>query len=547
MFLSNLSIKRPVFAAVLMLTLLTLGITSYRRLAIDLYPNVEIPVITIVTILPGASPEAVEREVTKRIEEAVNPIAGVKHVGSTSRESVSQVFVEFALEVNADQAAQDARTKIAAIRGELPAGIQDPIIEKINIHGLPIISLAVRSSTIPARDLTTLVDKKVKRRIETVLGVGKVDVVGAVKREVNVEVNPDRLEALGMGVDEVMAGLRAENVDTPLGRVVGRGSEIPLRVQGKARNVEQFRSMVVAYRAGRPVTLGEVAEVRDGVAEVRSLALVNGEPAVAIDVLKQTGANAVGVADAIKKEIVSIQADLPEGATIDVVRDGSVFIRESVTDVQHTLVLGGLLTVLIVFCFLNSWRSTVITGLTLPISVISSFIAMNFLGMTLNVMTLMALSLAIGLLIDDAIVVRENIVRHLERGEDHFKAARDGTSEIGLAVLATTFSIISVFVPVAFMKGIVGRFFFDFGITVAFAVLVSLFVAFTLDPMLSSRWVDPDIKREGRRNPLARLLDRFNGWFDRSADGYRRVIAWALDHRPPWSGWPLRLSWAGSA
>jgi HAE1 family hydrophobic/amphiphilic exporter-1 len=317
-----------------------------------------------------------------------------------------------------------------------------------------------------------------------------------------------------------------------------RGSEIPLRIQGKAKTIDEFRTMAIAYRSGRPVTLGEVAEVVDGVEEVRSLALVNGTPAVALDVLKQTGANAVGVADAVKKETAALSRDLPAGTTIEVIRDGSVFIRDSVADVEQTLIIGSLLTIFIVFLFLNSWRSTIITGLTLPISVISSFIVMYFGGMTLNTMTLMGLSLAIGLLIDDAIVVRENIVRHLETGEDHFEAARKGTSEIGLAVLATTFSVVAVFVPVAFMKGIIGRFFFAFGITVAFAVLVSLFVSFTLDPMLSSRWVDPDIARSpstslraGRRNPIARLLDRFNAWFDRTADRYRAVVGWALDHR----------------
>ncbi|TAK17074.1 MAG: RND transporter [Acidobacteria bacterium] len=536
MLLSNLSIKRPVFATVMMLALVALGITSYRRLAIDLWPDVEVPVISIVTAFPGASPESVEREVSKRIEEAVNPIAGVKHVSSISREGVSQVIVEFTLEARPDQAIQEARTKIAAIRGDLPQAISEPIIEKLDIVGGPIVSLAVRSTAMAPRELTTFVDKKIKTRLENVDGVGKVDLVGTVKREVNVELRPDKLEALGMGVDELRSGLGAENVDTPLGRMTKGASEIPLRVQGKAKSVDEFRSMVVAYRSGRPVALGDVADVRDGIEEVRSLALVNGSPAVALDVLKQTGANAVGVADAIKKEMEKITRDLPAGTAIDVVRDGSVFIRESVADVQQTLVIGGLLTVFIVFVFLNSWRSTIITGLTLPISVISSFIVMYFGGMTLNTMTLMGLSLAIGLLIDDAIVVRENIVRHLERGEDHFEAARKGTSEIGLAVLATTFSVVAVFVPVAFMKGIIGRFFFAFGITVAFAVLVSLFVSFTLDPMLSSRWMDPDIARTGRRNPIARTLDAFNRWFDRTADRYRAVIGWALDRRKTVAG-----------
>jgi HAE1 family hydrophobic/amphiphilic exporter-1 len=289
--------------------------------------------------------------------------------------------------------------------------------------------------------------------------------------------------------------------------------------------------MVIGERNGRPILLGEVAEIKDGIEEQRSLAVVNGVPAIGIDVLKQSGANTVEVVDAVKKEITRLQPGLPSGTTIDMVRDGSIFIRDSVRDVEETLVLGAILTILVVFCFLNSWRSTVITGLTLPISVISAFIIMYFLGMTINTMTLMALSLAIGLLIDDAIVVRENIVRHLEKGQDHFTAAREATSEIGLAVMATTFSIIAVFAPVAFMKGIVGRFFYQFGISVAFAVLVSLFVSFTLDPMLSSRWYDPDVERKGKRRRLNRVLDHFNAWFDAMADQYRRVIGWALDHR----------------
>jgi len=531
MFLSNLSIKRPIFATVMMLALVTLGVFSYRRLAIDMFPDVEIPVVSVVTKFPGSSPETVEREVSKRVEEAVNPISGVKHVMSTSRESVSTVVIMFHLEVKINDAVQEVRAKVGAIRGNLPQGIEEPIIQKLDFSAFPIVSLAVRSERLSPRDLTTLVEKKVKRRFENISGVGKVDLVGQSKREVNVNIDPLRLEALGMGVDEVISGLQSENVNTPLGRLNRGGTEYPLRISGKPDAVEQFKTMVIARRAGRPIPLAEVAQIHDGIEEQRSLALVNGIPAIGLDILKQSGANTVGVVDRVKKEIEVSQKELPPGTTVEMVRDASIMIRDSVRDVEETLILGGLLTILIVFCFLNSWRSTVITGLTLPISVISSFSVMNFLGMTLNVMTLMALSLAIGMLIDDAIVVRENIVRHLERGEDHFTAAREGTSEIGLAVLATTMSVIAVFVPVAYMKGIVGRFFFQFGITVAFAVLVSLFVSFTLDPMLSSRWVDPDIERKGKRHFLARLLDHFNHWFDRTADGYRGVIGWAIDHR----------------
>ena len=531
MFLSNLSIKRPIFASVMMLALVTLGIFSYRRLAIDMFPDVEMPVLSIVTKYPGASPETVEREVTKRIEEAVNPISGVKHVISTSRESVSTVVVEFNLEVKINEASQEARAKVNAIRGDLPQGIEEPIIQKLDFSSIPIVSLAVRSDILSPKDLTTLAEKKVKRRFENISGVGKVDLVGQSKREVNININPIRLEALGMGVDEVIAGLRSENVNTPLGRLNRSRSEYPLRISGKPEVVDRFKTMVIGQRNGRPVMLSEVAEIRDGIEEQRSLAFVNGVQAVSLDILKQSGANTVGAVDLVKKEIVKLQPELPPGTKIEMVRDGSIMIRDSVRDVQETLILGGILTIFIVFLFLNSWRSTVITGLTLPISVISSFIIMNFLGMTLNVMTLMALSLAIGLLIDDAIVVRENIVRHLERGQEHFQAAREGTNEIGLAVLATTFSIVAVFVPVAFMKGIVGRFFYHFGITVTFAVLISLFVSFTLDPMLSSRWYDPDIERKGKRHLVARILDRFNNWFDRTADQYRIVIAWTLKHR----------------
>ncbi|MRR11546.1 efflux RND transporter permease subunit, partial [bacterium] len=531
MFLSDLSIKRPVFATVLMLALVTLGVFSYRRLAIDMFPDVEIPVLSVITQFPGASPETVEREVTKKLEQAVNPISGVKHVYSTSREGLSTVIVEFNLEVKINDAAQDARSKISAIRNDLPAGIQEPVIQKLDIGGMAIVSLAVRSDQMTARELTTLVDRKVKRRIENLPGVGKVDLVGESQREVAVDLDPSRLDALGLGVDEVVAGLSGENVNTPLGRLDRGGQEMPVRVSGKPREVAGFRSMVVASRGGVPVTLGEIADVKDTIEERRKLALVNGVPAVAIDVFKQSKANTVGVVEAVTKEVDRLRGELPPSVEIQLVRDGSVMIKESVHDVTNTLVIGAILTVLIVFLFLNSWRSTVITGLTLPISVISSFIVMYFLGMTLNVMTLMALSLAIGLLIDDAIVVRENIVRHLEEGQDHMTAARVGTAEIGLAVLATTLSIVAVFVPVAFMKGIMGRFFFQFGITVAFAVLVSLFVSFTLDPMLSSRWVDPDVERIGNRHAVARALDRFNDWFDRTADRYKGLIAWALDHR----------------
>lgn len=531
MILSDVSIKRPIFAAVLMLALVTLGLFSYKRLAVEMFPNVEFPLISIVTTFPGASPETLEREVSKRIEEAVNQIAGVKHVFSTSREGVSTVMVEFRLEEKVNDCAQEVRAKISSIRGQLPEGIDEPIIQKLDFNAAPVASLAVRSDTLSPRELTTLVDKKIKKRFESVAGVGKVDMVGGQKREIAVELDPARLDALGLGINEVVNGIKSENTNTPVGRLTKDRAEYPMRIDGKPDRADQYQTMTIAVRNGRPITLSQIGSVTDGAEEKRSLAQVNGRPAIGLDIYKQSGGNQVALVDTVKKVMEKVQKELPPGVQLTMVRDGSIMTRESLADVKETLLIGGILTVLIVFCFINSWRSTVITGLTLPISVISAFIIMNALGMTLNVMTLMALSLAIGLLIDDAIVVRENIVRHLEHGKDHMEASRFGTAEIGLAVFATSCSIIAVFVPVAFMRGIVGRFFFQFGISVAFAVLVSLFVSFTLDPMLSSRWHDPSIHLRGKRTGFSRWLERFNDRFDRFADKYRSIIAWALGHR----------------
>ncbi len=531
MILSDLSIKRPVFASVMMLALVTLGLFSYKRLAVEMFPNVEFPLVSVVTVFSGASPETVEREVSKRIEESVNQIAGVKHVFSTSREGVSTVTVQFQLEEKVNDCAQEVRAKIGSIRGTLPTGIEEPIIQKLDFNAAPVAALAVQSSSLSPRELTMLVEKKIKKRFESVSGVGKVEMVGGQKREINVDLDPAKLDSLGLGVNDVVNGIRSENTNTPLGRLTRGNAEYPMRIDGKPDRADDYRMMSIAVRGGRAITLGEVSKVSDGVEEKRKLALVNGLPAIGLDIYKQSGGNEVELVDTVKKLMARVQKELPPGVTLTMVRDGTIMTRESLADVKETLIIGGILTILIVFCFINSWRSTVITGVTLPISVISSFIVMNSLGMTLNVMTLMALSLAIGMLIDDAIVVRENIVRHLEMGKDHMEASRFGTSEIGLAVFATSMSIIAVFIPVAFMKGIVGRFFYQFGISVAFAVLVSLFVSFTLDPMLSSRWHDPSIHLQGKRRGLAKLLEIFNSWFDLTADKYRRVIGWGLDHR----------------
>ncbi len=531
MFLSDLSIKRPVLATMMIMALVVLGLFSYRRLSIDLFPDIDFPFLVIQTRYPGASPESVEREVTKKIEEAINPVQGVKQVQSTSTEGFSTIFVEFNLETNIMDAQADVRSKIDAIRLDLPNDIDPPIISRANPSDQPIMSLAVRGQGWPLRELTRLADEVVSRRIENIPGVGNVSIVGGLKREIHILLQPDRMEALGVSPDMVVNAINRENEDVPAGRVEGGNNESLVRVQGRVKNPSDFANLVVTVRGGIAVRLGQVANIEDSQEEARDAAYLDGQRAVAMEVRKVSGANTVDVADGVKEVIADLNRTLPGGVRLDMINDNSTWIRNSVEDVQATLVEGAALTVLIVFLFLNSWRSTVITGLTLPVSVISAFVAIYAFGFTLNTMTLMALSLAIGMLIDDAIVVRENIVRHVERGEDHYGAARHGTSEIGFAVLATTSSVIAVFIPVAFMKGIVGRFFYAFGITVAFAVLVSLFVSFTLDPMLSSLWYDPQAEGGAPRGPIGRVLERFNNSFRTVGKRYRGLIAWALDHR----------------
>jgi HAE1 family hydrophobic/amphiphilic exporter-1 len=473
----------------------------------------------------------VEREVTKRIEEALNTISGVRHISSTTTEGLSAIVVEFRLGVRINNAQQDAQAKINAIRADFPKDMEEPVIQKIDFNAMPIVSVAVESASADVKTLSSVAEKLIKKRMETVQGVGQVNLVGLARREVQILLDRDKLKAYGLTYAEVAAALQRENMDVPAGKLE-QGSREPLvRVAGKFRSLEAFDRLIVATRNETPIYLPAVARVVDGIEERRSASLIDGRPGLSLDVVKQSGANTVEVADAIEDTIGELNSELPPHVRLRKVVDRSVFIRESVEDVQVTLVLGGILTVLIVFFFLNSWRSTVITGLALPVSVISTFIIMRALGFTLNILTLMGLSLAIGLLIDDAIVVRENIVRHMHAGANHFKAAREATAEIGLAVMATTFSIIAVFVPVAFMGGIIGRFFYQFGITVGFAVLVSLYVSFTLDPMLSSRWYDPAADPRVRRSWFGRLLENLNSQLDKLQSGLAATLGWSLKHR----------------
>jgi HAE1 family hydrophobic/amphiphilic exporter-1 len=531
MFLSDLSIKRPVLATMMVLALVVLGVFSYRRLSIDLWPNVEFPFLIVQTSYTGASPEAVERDVTKRIEEAVNTVEGIKKIQSTSTEGFSTIFIEFKLGTPIQDAQADVRAKIDALRAELPADIDPPVIGRFDPQQQPILTLTVQGDGWALRDLTQLADEVVSRRIQNVSGVGNVSLVGGLKREIHVLLLPDRLEALGVSPDVVVQALERETADVPAGRVERAQTENLVRVAGRIKDPRDFARLVIAQRGAQAVRLGDVARIEDAQEEERDAAFVNGDRAVALEVRKTSNANTVDVADAIQGVVAQLNTALPGGAQVQAVQDNSTWIRHSVEDVQKTLIEGALLTILIVFLFLNSWRSTVITGLTLPVSVIAAFFVIYLAGFTLNTMTLMALSLAIGILIDDAIVVRENIVRHVEHGEDHYTAARHGTREIGFAVMATTFTVVAVFIPVAFMGGIVGRFFFPFGVVVAAAVLVSLFVSFTLDPMLSSVWYDPQAEGHARRGPIGRALEKFNGWFHDLGQRYRSLIGWALNHR----------------
>ena len=531
--LSGVAIRRPVFTAMVMLGLIVLGLFSYRRLSIDQFPSVDIPVVAVQTTYPGASAETIEREVTERMEQAFNPIEGVDRITSQSLEGVSLVIVEFELDRDPDVASQDIRSKIETIRLDLPTDIDPPVVQKFDPAAQPIMSLALSSETVPLVRLTSLADEDLRRALENVRGVGEVRLAGGLEREIRVFLRPDRLQSLGVSVTEIIGALQAQNLEAPAGRLERGATETLVRVTGRITDPRQFNDIIVANRGATPIRLRDVATVEEGTEEERSVAFVNGERAVSLDILKISGANTVAVADGVNEALEQLRGTLPPGTQLQVVRDNSVTIRQSVEDVIHELVLGAILTIVIVMLFLNDWKATAITSLALPVSVISAFVLMGALGFTLNVLTLMALSLSIGILIDDAIVVIENIVRHREMGEGPLEAAAKGTAEIQLAVLATTLSIVAVFVPVAFMGGIIGRFFFQFGLTVAWAVLVSLFVSFTLTPMLAAWWgVDPHgASQHSGGNVLTRLITRFNAWFDRLAERYRGVIAWALGHR----------------
>jgi HAE1 family hydrophobic/amphiphilic exporter-1 len=546
MWFTQVSLKNPVFATMVMLAFVVLGLFSYQRLKIDQFPNIDFPVVVITTEYPGASPEIVESEVSKKIEEGVNSIAGISALTSRSYEGMSVVVIEFQLYVDGRKGAEDVREKVAALRPLLRDDVKEPKVLRFDPSSKAIWSLAVVPETpqsgkpLSAVEMTNWADQVLKKRLENVRGVGSVSLVGGTKREINLYLNPQAMESLGISADQVVNAVKTETQDLPVGSLRSLHQDRVIQIQGRMLRPEDFGQIIVARKNTTPIRLNQVASVNDDAQEVESLALYNGQRTLLMTVQKAQDENTIDVIDGLTKTVAEMKAQLPPGLRLEQVQDGSRPIRVGVANVRQTLIEGALLTVLIVFLFLNSWRSTVITGLTLPIAIIGTFLFMYMFGFTINMITLMALSLCVGLLIDDAIVVRENIVRHVQMGKTPYQAAMDGTQEIGLAVLATTLSIVAVFLPIGFMGGVIGKFFHEFGITIVAAVLISMFVSFTLDPMLSSIWHDPTIHAHGERGDSNAFYDRTIGpitaWFETTTDKlialYQRILKWALAHRP---------------
>lgn len=551
MKLSDVSIKRPVFATMMIGALLVLGMFSYNELSVEMFPEVDFPIVVVQTVYPGASAEAVETEVTKKIEEAINQISGVRHIESSSREGYSVQKVEFLLEVDGTIASQDVREKVAGIRASLPEDIEEPIVSQVDLNAQAIMSLALSGRRSP-REITQLADDVIKPRLEPIPGVGQVQIIGGSDREIRILLDPDMMEAYGVSVGNVRKALVASNLEVPGGRVEESSREYLVRLQGRVTRVEQFDSVIVKNKNGAPVYLSDLARVVDTIAEQRSLSRFNGQSAIGMNIIKQSGANVVQMAARTREVIAELQKEMPPDIDIRIVNDNSNFIEDSIHEIITNIQIGTLLAVLVIFLFLLDSRPTLITGLSIPISIIGTFTAMKFLGFSINFMTLLGLSLAVGILIDDAIVVVENIYRHLDEGKSPIKAALDGTKEIGLAVSATTFAIVMVFLPVAFMEGIVGRFFYQFGMTVAVAVLISLFVAFSLTPMLSSRMLkttrasstDPGAAPSmlGRLwQRIRKVLNLWNRGFDKLKPRYRTLLAYSLRQR-----WLVLLLAAGT-
>jgi HAE1 family hydrophobic/amphiphilic exporter-1 len=524
-WLAEICVKRPVFAWVLVLSLTVVGLYAFGQLGVDRFPNVDIPSVLVTTRLPGAAPEQVETEITDKIEESVNTISGIDQLTSTSSEGISQVVVSFKLEKNTDVAAQEVRDRVNRVLPLLPRTVTQPTVEKLDPTASPVITVAVTANK-PLRDITEYADKGLRRWLESVDGVGQVLVIGGRKRQVNVWLDAELLSAQGMSVNEVSRALQAQNADIPGGRIDRGAQSVTLRTRGRVESVEAFGDIVLREVAGHPVQLHDVARVEDGMAEAKTQASVNGAPTVLLQIRKQSGTNTVAVANSIKQRLGDIRATLPAGYELRIVRDEAQFIEASIAAVQEHLVVGSILAAAVVLLFLGNLRSTVIAAIAIPTSIVATFALIWYMGFTLNMLTMLALTLSVGIVIDDAIVVLENIYRFIEeKGMSPMEAAIDATREIGLAVMATTLSLVAIFAPVGFMSGIVGRFMASFGLTMAFAVLVSLFVSFTLTPMMSAHWLKAPPKRDGGHDSKHSVVF---GPLDRA---YTRMLHWSMAHR----------------
>jgi HAE1 family hydrophobic/amphiphilic exporter-1 len=561
MWLTHTSIFRPVTITMVVLALIVLGITSLSRMPVDLYPDIEFPWVTVVSVYAGAGPQEIETLVTKPIEDSVSTISGVKNVTSTSQEGLSVVSIEFYLGTNLDTAANDVREKVDAAGFELPRDMDPPVIEKFSLSSIPVVSFALYSPR-PAQELRRIADDVIKDRLGRLKGVGSVSIAGGDIREILVSVDKNQLQAYGLGIDQIVQALTVENLNLPSGNVEEGRREYAVRAVGEFQSPQQIRDVQLRTPAGKTISLGDIADVQDTVAERRQYARVNGNDSVAGTVLKQSGANTVDVADAVRSELMALTGQtfdyrgveekdaprrkgiLPSDITAQITMDQSTFVRDALNDLFHHMLLGALFAVIVVFVFLHNLRGTVIVALAIPTSIIAAFTPMFFAKFTLNQMTMLALSVSVGILVDDSIVVIENIYRHLRLGEEPREAAFKGRTEIGLAAITITLVDVVVFVPIAFMGGIVGQFFRQFGITVAMVTLFSLFIAFTITPMLSSRWYrkedavpadeseepngDQPIPSTHRTLSFFRLFDR---GYARFRSGYRRLLEWALDHR----------------
>jgi len=538
MWLADTSVKRPVFATMAILALVVLGVVSYPEIGVDLFPKVDFPIVTISTHLNGASPEVIDVDITDRIEGAVNTINGVKSITSSSTEGDSRVTVEFVLERNIDLAVQDVREKVALIRNKLPVDIDEPRIAKVDPDATAVLWLNL-SGQKSVKELSTYVDEVLKEQLQRINGVGDVQMGGLRLRQIRVLLDADKLRAYGIAAQDVMGALQRQNIELPGGRIESLSKEYTVKVKGEFVNIPEINDLVIAYDKGAPVRLRDIGKAEDGMEEKRSIVRYNGIPAVAMGVQKQSGTNTVAVVNLVKTEIEKIRKTLPPGMSLNIAMDQSVFIRRSIDEVQKHLILGSFFAVLAVFIFLRNFRTTLISAVALPVSIIATFALIRAFDFTFNNMTMLALTLSVGLLIDDAIIVIENIYRHVEDGMTPREASTFATSEIGLAVMATTFAIVAIFLPVAFMKGIIGRFFLQFALTVVFSVLVSLLVSFTLTPMLASIFLKRIAHRRGNSGtettPAVKPMGRFAGLFERGYSNiersYRPLLAFSLRHR----------------